>query len=694
MGDKPQFDTLKKQFDRAVAKLTKIANAIDKVHEDHPEDSPSRTVMAEVESDYQVLRKVEDRLENVVPEMVALLKEIENSEADIEKLWGELEEHQYLLLKMKTKCQTLVDKKENERRDAHRPLSPPPRGSLPVASQPELIRLPQHELPKFTGLYAEWPSFWDQFQVAIEKRANLSNAYKLSYLKMCLAGEPLDLVKTVAITDDNYNSATTILKLRYEDSEMILQELMEAVLGAPSVQPGNLQSLRRLLNIFTEKVEALKNAGIDQGYFFLTHIILRKLDSETRRSWVQYNQEELRWTDFRVRAAVTDPKAADIAGRSARDQEFVRLMDFIVQRVQLWERSVGGSGQKTLSVPRQKTSTAAPISTNSDSFYANQPHATPQASLPATAHLGNLQASKQQERQPPKMACPMCNGKDHVPLHQCPQFIALDQTERRTAARRLKACFKCLAYNHAFRECRSKYNCKRCGSSSHHWLIHEQPPSSGAAIDAGADNEQGIHRPLLNGAIARAPEQLKQDSQIDSRTLSVPKSTTPSASDSKTPSVPNSRTPGVHVAKGSVVFLCTIQLPVINAYGTVTTLRAMLDTGSQVEMISKSAAEKLGWDITGKPVSIRGVGGGKLKNHTGGIAIPGHASRGSALQTDLPCPRRSSRGAVYNKAAQVVPGQVRGVPAGRPNFPHRYTCRPDHRHGPLPRLRPEGEDPG
>ena len=129
--------------------------------------------------------------------------------------------------------------------------------------------------------------------------------------------------------------------------------------------------------------------------------------------------------------------------------------------------------------------------------------------------------------------------------------------------------------------------------------------------------------PLLNGAIARAPDQLKQDSQIDSRTLSVPKSTAPSASDSKTPSGPNSRTPGVHVAKGSVVFLsCIIQLPLINAYGTVTTLRAMLDTGSQVEIISKSAAEKLVWDITGKPVSIRGVGGGKLKTTLWELQFP------------------------------------------------------------------------
>ena len=422
MGDKPQFDALKKQFDRAVAKLAKIALAVDQVYQDHPDDSPSRRAMGEVEANMQVLRKVEDRLESVVPEMAALLKEIEKPDADIEQLWEELEEQQYLILEVRGKCQHLRDKEESDRRDAQRPLTPHPQPDpRTVGSQPELIRLPQHELPKFTGLYAEWPSFWDQFQVAIKKRDNLSNAYKLSYLKMCLAGEPLDLIKTVAITDDNYKSAMAILKFRYEDRAMILQEIMEAILGAPSVQPGNLQSLRKLLNIFTEKVEPLQNAGIDQGYFFLTHIILRKLDSETRRSWALHNQEELRWTDLSSQNRYLGSEGRRYRGSSGvQDKEFSRLMDFIVQRVQHWERSVGGSGQKTLSVPRQKISTAAPISTNSDSFYTNQPHATPPASLPATAQSGNLQASKQQERQPPKTACPMCNGKDHVPLHQCP----------------------------------------------------------------------------------------------------------------------------------------------------------------------------------------------------------------------------------------------------------------------------------
>ena len=70
-------------------------------------------------------------------------------------------------------------------------------------------------------------------------------------------------------------------------------------------------------------------------------------------------------------------------------------------------------------------------------------------------------------------------------------------------------------------------------------------------------------------------------------------------------------------SNGAQVFLCTVQIQVLNKKGEQTTLRAMLDTGSQVEMISKNAADRLGWDIYGLPVSIRGIGGGELQRTHG-----------------------------------------------------------------------------
>ena len=70
---------------------------------------------------------------------------------------------------------------------------------------------------------------------------------------------------------------------------------------------------------------------------------------------------------------------------------------------------------------------------------------------------------------------------------------------------------------------------------------------------------------------------------------------------------------GRRCARSGICLSVYVQIQVLNKKGERMTLRAMLDTGSQVEMISKTAADRLGWDIYGQPVSIRGIGGGELQ---------------------------------------------------------------------------------
>ena len=84
----------------------------------------------------------------------------------------------------------------------------------PAAPAPAAVRLPVHELPKFSGQYSEWPSFWDQFSSTIHNQTGLSNAHKLSYLRCCVTGEPLDLIKAFTLTNENYPIAVTILTSR------------------------------------------------------------------------------------------------------------------------------------------------------------------------------------------------------------------------------------------------------------------------------------------------------------------------------------------------------------------------------------------------------------------------------------------------------------------------------------------------
>ena len=85
-----------------------------------------------------------------------------------------------------------------------------------------------------------------------------------------------------------YDTAIALLQSRYADQGMIVRELMDSLLGAPSMQRDNLVSLRRLFITFSEKVQGLRNVGVKEGWFFLSHVLLRKLDAETKRSFDVY----------------------------------------------------------------------------------------------------------------------------------------------------------------------------------------------------------------------------------------------------------------------------------------------------------------------------------------------------------------------------------------------------------------------
>ena len=49
-------------------------------------------------------------------------------------------------------------------------------------------KLPELELPKFSGNPMDWPGFWDQFQISIHSSSVLSDIDGFNYLKKYLCG--------------------------------------------------------------------------------------------------------------------------------------------------------------------------------------------------------------------------------------------------------------------------------------------------------------------------------------------------------------------------------------------------------------------------------------------------------------------------------------------------------------------------
>nr|XP_022912851.1 uncharacterized protein LOC111423757 [Onthophagus taurus] len=72
-------------------------------------------------------------------------------------------------------------------------------------------KLPRIDLPKFSGDYLQWKHFHDLFDSMVKSNSELSLVEKLHYLKMSVTEEPAQLLKNIAICEDNFARAWDIL---------------------------------------------------------------------------------------------------------------------------------------------------------------------------------------------------------------------------------------------------------------------------------------------------------------------------------------------------------------------------------------------------------------------------------------------------------------------------------------------------
>ena len=441
-------------------------------------------------------------------------------------------------------------------RDAGRPQGV----QQPVKPDPDpatidFLKLPAQQLPRFSGNYSEWTGFWDQFDSAIHQRGGMSDVHKLIYLRTCLVGEPLDLIKSLVVNNHNYLTAVKIITDRYQDSEIVEQELIDAILGAPGVQRDNPASLRKLLNVFIEKIQALRNAQVPMEGWTWGHILLKKLDPDTRRSWAIFQTDNRRW---KPGALATPPDKAGLVDR---------VMAFLLERLQAWER-VGKSARQA----------PGPSSTSKHSGAATQQNPRAPGARPQDRNPSKSPATPSQ--------CPVCKSKDHNTLARCGEFQKMDAASKYGAVRAHNACYNCLSVGHQVGKCTSNYTCRHC-KKKHHSLLHRDTTASGPVTEENPDtDEEPVGLPIIKSAASVM--------------------------------APGAR---AKAKKGSIVFLCTVQLPCIDAEGAVVHLRAMLDTGSQVNVISATAAEKLGLPITESDISIRGVGAGRPRRTSGKVSF-------------------------------------------------------------------------
>lgn len=162
--------------------------------------------------------------------------------------------------------------------------------------------------------------------------------------------------------------------------------------------------------------------------------------------------------------------------------------------------------------------------------------------------------------------CYFCN-QEHL-LYYCADFLKLSIEERRHQIKSLNLCFNCLKQNHQVGSCTSK-GCRNCGQR-HNTLLHLKTNPEGTASKS------------------KTTEEVKPaDSQ--NSLISIMSST------------------------GSTeVLLATAIVDILDNHGNCTQARALLDSGSQSNLMTKGFAEKLKLSTNKVNIPVVGINQGNI----------------------------------------------------------------------------------
>ena len=295
----------------------------------------------------------------------------------------------------------------------------------PVINQSN-VRLPKLQPPTFSGNYADWTSFADQFRASVDGQT-CTKVEKLAYLKQACKGSSQQLIKNLLITEENYEIAWEQLTDRYENKRAIVKTHLDNLLNYPPMKGDTGTGLRRLIESYKESLMALSIQGCDISTWdpILIHIIGAKIDPDSKKEWeLQLTTNEL--------------------------PELRKLMKFLDVRAKALE-NVG---------PTKKWGDTAPQATRGQGYKA-------------FAALTGVD---------PK--CVVCKVQTH-PIYQCTAFKRLSVDQRSEVVKEQRLCFNCLTPNHSYMSCPSNSVCKSC-NKAHNTLLHREARSSyPALVDQG-----------------------------------------------------------------------------------------------------------------------------------------------------------------------------------------------------------------
>lgn len=162
--------------------------------------------------------------------------------------------------------------------------TPPELGSSGISK----TKLPNIEIPSFTGKYCEYVAFIEIFRSVIHNDRSLDNVQKLYYLRSFLRDQPYELIKNLPFISESYDEELKILEERYFNKYKIVSDHVNTLLDLEKLPKyPNANDLRKFVSVVRQTLAALKNldAKVETWGPILLGVLMRKLDLYSSRSY-------------------------------------------------------------------------------------------------------------------------------------------------------------------------------------------------------------------------------------------------------------------------------------------------------------------------------------------------------------------------------------------------------------------------
>lgn len=420
-------------------------------------------------------------------------------------------------------------------------------------------KLPTISLPTFEGRFENWMEFRDTYVSMIHNSDKLEDIQKFHYLRSALKGEALQIIKSINFSSDNYKIAWSLLENRFNKNKLLTHSYVKALFSLNFIQKESSSDIRKLIDTVLQNLRSLESLGEPTKFWdtLIIYLIVSKLDPITAKEWEQFKMHP----------------------NSKEDSiKLDNLIDFLNDKSDMLDMIK--AKQPSSFIPRN-------LSQNSsiNNRYSNPNQQRVQSFV-------STQSQKQSSKPFNRLrSCVMCN--DNHSLYSCSKFLALSHNDKLKFVINKNLCQNCLRVGHTVDTCYFG-PCRQC-NKKHNSLLHGEcnKDSASLSILTQSSSEEFAEIPNESTALQLQVNSLNHPYQLNSLY-------------SNDISINHTSLKPIHALES--VLLSTAIVDILGSDDRYYKARALLDSGSQHCLITKSFSDKLKIKTMQSTYRITGVG--------------------------------------------------------------------------------------